>query len=74
MKSKNMSFWDRMIRFLFATAFIAWGAFHNKWWMVVGLLLLLTVLSGRCLLYQFAGFSTNEIDPKKKHKEMRYRP
>ena len=59
--NKNVSGTDRYVRSLFAVVFIANGLYFGWIWMaVVGALLGITAIAGRCLVYMPFHISTCE--------------
>jgi hypothetical protein len=47
----NIGKTDKIIRLIVGVVIIAVGIFYKSWWGAVGLIPLLTALSGFCLLY-----------------------
>ena len=49
---------DRIIRVIVGLVIIGLGVYNQSWWGAVGLLPLLTGLSGFCALYTLLGINT----------------
>ncbi|MGL5252649.1 MAG: YgaP family membrane protein [Moraxella sp.] len=49
---------DRIIRVIIGLVIIGLGVYNQSWWGAVGLLPLLTGLSGFCALYTLLGINT----------------
>jgi len=64
---KNMGNADKTIRLVLGVVIIALGLYYQSWWGLVGLIPLLTSLTGTCLLYLPFGISTckTNVDPQK---------
>ena len=54
----NIGTLDKTIRIIVGLAIIAAGVFFKSWWGVIGLLPLLTGISGFCALYTLLGVNT----------------
>jgi hypothetical protein len=57
----NVGTTDRIIRLLLGVIIIVVGAIYNSWWGLIGVVLFLTGLIGRCGLYLPLGINTCKI-------------
>ena len=75
MSSKNVGDLDRFIRLLIVVGLGYWGYATGSWLIfAIGGLLLITVFTGRCLLYTIAKTGTVPDLKKMEYKDVRYRP
>jgi len=56
----NVGKTERVIRVIVGLAIIAAGFSYNSWWGAIGLVPLLTGITGYCPPYQMLGISTNK--------------
>ncbi|MDH7603569.1 MAG: DUF2892 domain-containing protein [Melioribacter sp.] len=59
---KNIGTTDKIIRIIIGLAIIVIGIFSQSLWGLIGLIPILTALTGRCLLYVPFGISTCKTD------------
>ncbi|MCX4191116.1 DUF2892 domain-containing protein [Methylophaga sp. OBS1] len=55
---KNLANWDRLLRIFIGAAIIVIALYHQSWWALLGLALILNGVTGRCGGYALFGFST----------------
>ena len=59
---KNMGSADKTVRIILGVIIIVLGLYFQSWWGLVGLIPLLTSLTGTCLLYLPFGISTSKTN------------
>ncbi|NIN01606.1 MAG: DUF2892 domain-containing protein [candidate division Zixibacteria bacterium] len=59
----NVGATDRIIRLILGVIIIVVGVIFNSWWGLVGVVIFLTGLLGRCGLYLPFGINTCKVKP-----------
>ncbi len=57
---KNVGTTDKTIRIVIGLFLIVWGIFYSKFWIILGLIPLITGLINYCPLYALLGISTSK--------------
>jgi hypothetical protein len=57
---QNMGGADRVVRSIIGIALIVWGVMAHNWWGAIGVIPLVTALSGWCPLYLPFGISSKK--------------
>ena len=61
---KNVGTVDKVIRVVVGLLIIVMGIVYKSWWGIIGLIPLLTAITGTCLLYLPFGISTCKVETK----------
>lgn len=58
----NVGQTDKRIRMVIGVVILAAGAYYQSWWGIVGLIPLMTAITGYCPPYQLLKINTNKKD------------
>ncbi len=58
---KNVGGIDRALRIILGIMIIGAGAYYKSWWGLIGLVILLTGILGKCMLYELLGVNTCKV-------------
>ncbi len=59
---KNVGGIDRALRIILGVMIIAAGVYYKSWWGLIGLVILLTGILGKCMLYELLGVNTCKVE------------
>ncbi|MBR9689941.1 MAG: DUF2892 domain-containing protein [Candidatus Altiarchaeota archaeon] len=61
---KNEGKLDRILRLVFGALLVGWGIYTANWWGLLGLILIVTGITGYCSLYPILGINTVSVKKK----------
>ncbi len=62
----NVGSLDKIIRIILALIIFVIGYMTKSWWGLLGLIPLVTALTGHCLIYTILGINTCKVKPQPK--------
>jgi len=64
MFSINIGSTDKIIRIIAGIVILILGYVYHTWWGLIGIVPILTVITGRCVLYYLFGINTCKLKDK----------